>query len=275
MGLFMDRSPITFCWALLLGMGLAAAAGPSAAHASEGEPWKLIKADHFIIHYREDEPFARQIARKADADYTRIAEDLGYRRHSNFWMWDNRVKIFIYPTQEEFQKVPGTREWALAISQYSKKEIHSFSGQPNLIDGVLPHEITHLIFRDFVGTSSEIPLWMDEGVAQWEEPARRELATRYVHALLKSGDALPLNEVLNMSLRTLGTGKRVDKFYVQSVTLVDFLIKNKGGAKFTEFCRLLRDGHALGDALRKAYPAIATPERLEAEWRAFAGPMIQ
>jgi hypothetical protein len=250
-------------------LALAPAADSLAAEA-ETPPFKVIKADHFIVHYREDEAFARRIARKADADYTRIAEDLGYRRHSNFWMWDNRAKIFIYPTQEEFQRIPGTREWALAISKYSKKEIHFFSGQPDLVDGVLPHEITHLIFRDFVGTSSAIPLWMDEGVAQWEEPARRELATRYVRALLKSGDALPLEEVLGMRLAALGTGKRVDKFYVQSVTLVDFLIKRKGGAKFTEFCRLLRDGHALGDALRKAYPAIATPERLEAEWRAFA-----
>ncbi len=259
--------------AVLLALAaFTAPAGTVLAAELEPAPWKTVKADHFIVHYREDEAFARQIARKADADYSRIAEDLGYRRHSNFWMWDNRVKIFIYPTQEEFQKVPGTREWALAISQYAKKEIHSFSGQPNLVDGVLPHEITHLIFRDFVGTSSEIPLWMDEGVAQWEEPARRELATRYVRALLKSGDALPLEEVLGMRLRTLGTGKRVDKFYVQSVSLVDFLITRYGGAKFTDFCRLLRDGKPLADALRKTYPAIATLDRLDADWRAFAGP---
>lgn len=256
-----------FCiGSLALSLGISACAGDARA-ADEPPPWKVVKADHFIVHYREDEAFAREVARKADADYTRIASDLGYRRHGNFWMWDNRVKIFIYPTHDELLDVPGTREWSQAVSIYASKEIHCVRTQPDLIGGVLPHEITHLIFRDFVGTSSKIPLWMDEGVAQWEQPARRELAARYVRDLLASGDELPLKTIFSSDLGSLGSGKRVEKFYVQSVSVVDFLIRRHGGSRFTDFCRLLRDGKTLEDALRKTYPSTATFELLESEWR--------
>jgi AraC-like DNA-binding protein len=261
--------PLFFIAALLTALPALAA-----ETSLEFTPWKVVKSDHFIVHYRQDEAFARTIAQKADKDYTRIADDLGYRRQSNFWMWDNRVNIYIYPTREEFKKVPGVREWALAITDYEAKEIHSFSGQPNLIDGVLPHEITHLIFRDFIGRSAEIPLWMNEGVAQWSEPVRKDVATRYVRALLKAGDELPLKNVFEMRIKSLGSGKRVEKFYVQSVSLVDFLIQRFGGERFTAFCRLLRDGRTLEAALGQTYPDLKTPERLESEWRAFAGSTV-
>ncbi len=237
---------------------------------TEPAPWQVVKADHFIVHYREDAPFAREVARKADADYTRIASDLGYRRHGNFWMWDNRVKIFIYPTREEFLELPGAKEWAQAMSVYAKKEIHCVRTQDDLIDGVLPHEITHLIFRDFVGTSAEIPLWMDEGVAQWEQPSRRAMAVPYVRDLLAAGNELPLEEIFAARRGTLGSGKRVEKFYIQSVSLVDFLITRHGGGKFTDLCRLLRDGKTVEEALRKTYPSIGTAAQLESEWRTHA-----
>lgn len=239
--------------------------------AAQERDWQVVKADHFIVHHKGDESFAREVARTSDRAYTRIAEDLGYRRHSNFWMWDSRVRIYIYPTEAEFQEIPGTREWALAFADYNAKEIHFYREQEDLLEGVLPHEITHLIFRDFVGTSDEIPVWMDEGVAQWEEPRRRDFAKKYVRQLLKSEKAYTIEELFSVRPGSLIDKKRVEAFYMQSVSVVDHLITGYGGSSFTEFCRLLRDGHAVPEALRKAYPKIGTLEELDARWRAEYG----
>jgi hypothetical protein len=240
-----------------------------AAAAENG--WKVVKADHFIVYHQGDESFAREVARESDLSYTRIADDLGYRRHGNFWMWDNRVRIYIYPTEEEFQKLPGTREWALAMTDYAKKEIYAYRDQPDFIVGVLPHEITHLIFRDFVGTSDQIPTWMDEGVAQWEEPRRREFAKKYVRNLLKNEKAYTVDELFTVDVRRLVDKKKVEAFYMQSVSVVDFLITAYGGGAFTEFCRQLRDGRDVPEALRKAYPGLRTMEELDARWRLLYG----
>ena len=68
--------------------------------------WKELSSDHFIIYYSGDRKFAKGVADKAEYYYRRIAADLGYPRYSNFWTWDNRAKIYIYPDQSN-ESNPG------------------------------------------------------------------------------------------------------------------------------------------------------------------------
>src|SRR3989338_3719211 len=132
--------------------------------------WNELKGDHFIVYYQTDEKFARDVAHNAEKYYNRIADDLGYPRYSNFWQWDKRAKVYIYATDKLFREATGEAQWSHGVAIYSKKEIHTFIKSENFLDGLLPHEITHLIFRDFIGFEGEAPIWIDEGIAQWEEP---------------------------------------------------------------------------------------------------------
>ena len=45
----------------------------------------------------------------------------------------------------------------------------------------------------------------------------------------------------------------VEIFYLQSFSLVGFLIEGCGDGVFTSFCRQLRDGRTVGEALRYTY----------------------
>lgn len=244
---------------------------PLTRPAAAADDWKTIKADHFVVYYKNEESFSREIARKSDAYYSQIASDLGYERYSNFWLWDNRVKIFIYPTEEEFKRLPGTNEWSSGMANHAKKEIYSYSGQTEFTESVLPHEITHLIFRDFVGTSKAIPLWLDEGVAQWEEPAKRALAKKYTQSLVATGTAYSVSDLFRMRSSKLSDKNDVQKFYMQSVSLVDFLVRTYGGTAFTAFCRQLRDGKNVNEALKKAYPnSVRDMDDLDLQWKKYA-----
>ena len=71
------------------------------------EEWKEEKGDHFIIYYQENKSFAKEVLRKAEMYYKQVSSDLGHSRYLNFWQWENRVKIYIYPTREEFLRKSG------------------------------------------------------------------------------------------------------------------------------------------------------------------------
>lgn len=232
--------------------------------------WKEEKGEHFIIYYVQDGVFAKLVANKAEHCYTKIATDLGYVRYSDFWQWDKRAKIYIHATQQDFQKATGQPEWSHGMASYSDKSIHTIESSKNFINSVLPHEITHLIFRDFVGLQGQVPLWMDEGVAQWEEDEKREGALQAMPHALVTGEVYTLEALTSMDIRQETKPAAVGLFYLQAISLIDFLVKAYGSSTFTVFCRALRDGKSLEAALRSAYPnSIRNVEELEGKWREY------
>lgn len=230
--------------------------------------WKEEKGDHFIVYYVSNVSLAKKIRRQAEVYYNRIASDLGYPRYSNFWQWDNRVKIYVYPTADEFQKETGKPSWSKGIANYSTKEILTYEWSEGFLESLLPHEITHLIFRDFVGFKGEVPLWLDEGVAQWEEPKKREMASQVAEFLIRNHKNYPLDMLTSVDIRNSQDEEAVHFFYMQSVSLVDYLIRKHGSQSFTVFCRRLKEGKSLNEALKAAYPnSIRNLDELEKRWK--------
>jgi len=229
--------------------------------------WQEEKGDHFIIYYQKDEPLIKEIKHKAEQYYTQIADDLGYARYSNFWQWERRAKIYVYPSLEEFQSQTGEKGWSHGLAVYSKREIYTYSAHEGFLDGILPHEITHLIFRDFVGLEGQVPVWLDEGIAQWEEPEKRKLARKVARWLVQHDKDYHLQDLTATDVRKLTDQMQVNYFYMQSVSVVDYLIRNFGGQRFTQFCRELRDGKKFNDALQAVYPSIESIYVLDMRWR--------
>lgn len=235
------------------------------------ENWKELKGDHFIIYYANDEHFAGEVLRKAEGYYQQISTDLGYQRYTNFWQWDKRVKIFIYSKRRDFFTGTGQPKWSRGVADYFKKEIRSYQWSEGFLEALLPHEITHLIFRDYVGFKGEISLWLDEGVAQWEEPGKRIAVRRAMQAILQQGKEFPLKDFTEMDVRQTKDEATVTRFYVQAVSLIEFLVGKYGADDFIQFCRQLRDGKRLEDALRFTYPTtMRNLKEMEKNWKEHA-----
>jgi len=242
------------------------------------ENWLEKKSEHFIVYFsRGHEDFAEEVADKAETFYDSIAEDLGYVRYSNFWKWDKRVKIYIFPDHRSYLKATGEQEWSHGIADYYKKTIISYAWGKGFLTTLLPHEMAHLIFRDFVGFKGEVPLWLDEGVAQWEEKELKHERKMFVRDLTRRNLLLSLNTLMHEDIRRINsdqivTMQTVDAFtgetftkqvsgeefvqmyYVQAFSLVGFLIERYSADNFLVFCRQLRDGKTIADALKFAYP---------------------
>ncbi len=220
---------------------------------SAGEYFQELKGDHFIVYHHVQESYALEVLREAEAYYHSIAGRLGYDRFDKFWTWDNRVKIYLFASRGDFLSGTQAPGWSGGFANYRLKILAGYPEAENFLARVLPHEITHLMFRDFVGTQGKIPLWLDEGVALSQESGRREEFDGIVRRALRQKAWIPLDRLARVrSGASLGP-ETAAVFYAEAALAVDFLLSGYGRDKFTEFCRYLRDGKDVNEALRKAY----------------------
>ena len=276
---------------LLCVFGLFLSAAP--AGALDTRNWKEASSDHFIIKYLGEEAMARDILDKSEAYYTGIAQDVGYPRYSEFWTWENKVKIYLYPDHSSFIAATGQPEWSQGMADYTQKEIVGFVGSKDFLDSILPHEMAHLIFRDFIGFKSDVPLWIDEGVAQWCEKARRAQARAKAKELFNNNSLLSLQDMMNLDIRHvthkdavymrstktkdgspgvlfLNAESLISTYYLEAVSLIDFLIESYGADNFSHFCRQLRDGKPLEESLRFVYSLyFKDTDEMERLWRKY------
>lgn len=235
-----------------------------AGSSSDTNAWRVLKSDHFMVWYVGSGDFAERMKNRAETLFTRIMRDLGYAQRDGFWLWDNRCTIRVHPTAESFRTSVGAPEWAGGCADPSERAIETFEGSATFAERVLPHELTHLVFREFVGFKGDVPLWLNEGVAVWES-AR---ITGRPAPPCEGGGAMSLADMVEPDLRKVGAGA-ASNLYAQSAAVVGFLFDTGGAEKFGVFCRQLRDGKTLNDALRFTYgPAMGNMEALERAFRA-------
>lgn len=229
--------------------------------------WRLEKSKHFLVHYTVDGEEAKDVATRAEHYYDAIAADLGFTRYGDFWLWDRRVKILIYPTAEAFATACQAPVWAAGRADAKRREIAGYhQGGKGFVEGILPHEIAHLILNDFVG-SDRLPLWVSEGFAQWEQFGRDPRAVEHGR---QAAARLPFKEWAEFNVRREPDREKAERYYRQSASVVGFLIATYGGDRFGRFCRALRDGKIMDEALESAYPDhVPGLAQLEAAWVKF------
>jgi len=228
--------------------------------ASSTQDWQVVKSPHFLVMHVGDEVFAQSVSEKAEGYYSTIAADLGFTRYQNFWIWDNRVKILVYPTAQAFSDACQAPVWAIGRASISRHEIASYQQSgPGFLTSLLPHEMSHLILSDLIGQAL-VPLWLTEGFAQWEQDGRKSSGR-------VPGPWFKLKYLMIADIRQDTNQERVAIFYAQSASVVGFIINTYGGASFGAFCKALRDGKTVEAALAATYsPDLSSLDALEQKW---------
>ncbi len=227
----------------------------SALSVSWADRWFEEKTTHFVIYYRgAKDSFLYKLIEKAEDYYDRIADDLGFRRF-DFWLWDNRAKIYIYDTAEEYQQETRQPAWSAGCASPAAKTITTYSNAQGFFDSVLPHEMSHIIFREFVGFDNPaVPVWLEEGVASYQQIKRDSGIKMRLKTALADGTFIPLESLKNMSPAMMMNTAMVELFYLEASGAVDFLINEYGKDNFVLFCQQLRDKRVFERALTYAYP---------------------
>jgi hypothetical protein len=108
-----------------------------------------------------------------------------------------------------------------------------------------------------------LPRWADEGMAVLSEP--RTQVERYQKTMVRlrtEAKLIPLTQILTRS--EYPDAASVTVFYVESVSVVEFLVGQKGTAEFVHF---IKDaGSGIEGSLQRHY-GLQTVSQLEEAWR--------
>ncbi len=231
------------------------------------QTFEIEKSEHFIIHYRCDKSFVDKIIKNAELYYDTIEKDLGINRYGNFWTWQNRCRIVLFESQKEYLTATGNPSWSGGSADYINRVIYSFPWANNFLESLLPHELTHIMLHEYLGKSHPA-LWIDEGIAQYEE--RKKNSDSYIKEMIKRNLFFSITDLNKISTLEQQTKEKVALFYEQSQSIIGFMIKEYGNRRFAEFIRGLRARKTIEGSLRFTYEGtIDTLENLEKKWIKF------
>lgn len=249
------------------------------ANAIAAQEWLTRKSIHFIVYYKKcSQSFLDKLISQAEKNYKDIASELRFFIDEP-WIWEERAKIYVYDNKNEYLQSTGMPEWSVGSARPFEKTVYTYAESHKFFGHTLTHELTHLILRQFIGRKS-IPLWFEEGVAVYMERRKNPAAAnREMRKLIKNDQYLPFDDFFNMQFYDLDKERNpeedlrglnlVDKFYLQSFSMVYFLIKEYQPYRFSILLRKIREGKRFEEAFPDVYRAFKDTARLEKKWKEF------
>lgn len=241
---------VAFVFGLALFLGVRLAKGQA-----EDADWLTLRSAHFEVLYQRDQERATSVSRRAEEDYARVGDVLGFRRRSGFWRGEKRVTIRLFRSKSEFQAATDAPGWASAKANCEAREISGVADSQSFLDHELPHEIGHFVLRDYVGAEKNAPSWLEEGIAQWVEVMRGTSPHDRLISIGIDVRSVSLGDLIQVDMRQLKDGepKDVAAYYAAVGSFVGFLIETWGTARFRKCCAQIRDGKGSAEALKFTY----------------------
>ena len=241
------------------------------AFAIEEASWKEKKGSHFLIYEQEESSFAAQVLDKAEDFYQDEIRYFGTLPENSFWSWENRCKIYLYHSRAEYMTQTRQPEWSSGYADVKRRAIVSYEDAPDFLESVLPHEMAHLIFREFIEADNQrVPRWLDEGFAIAQESAMRTSLDETIRKAVRSNSTIPLRDLNAVGSLHNHPAEQARLFYAQAQSLTRFLLEDRDSSYFVNFCRALRDGLGLEEALRKSYGSdFSSLDTFEKNWKRY------
>jgi hypothetical protein len=144
--------------------------------------------------------------------------------------------------------------------------IETYPWAQGFFQSLLPHELGHIIFREFVGSENNAPIWLDEGVAMYQEKVKRfNLKTKLLQAL-EQGKLMPLNKLSELNIAFVKDSELVELYYAEALSVVDYLLNKFGRDNFVELCHALKERKTFDQAINDAYRVFKNLEDLNKAW---------
>jgi len=212
-----------------------------------------------LYWYRGNESFAQEIMTTAHQVLARLLEDTGA-------YLQKPVKIYIYANASDLRgSMIHPQEWTGGVAFTRHGIIAIGIGTGNLDWGkrAIAHELAHLVIHQMtLNPYSDLPTWLDEGLAMYAEGA---LDPGFIIYLNRALDENSLISVRSLSSPFSAYTEESLLSYAQSYSLVEFLITNYGQSKMLELLNTFSQGSSYDAALIKVYHFDT--EGLDTLWR--------
>jgi hypothetical protein len=230
----------------------------------EQHDWQTESGDNINLHwYDGGASFGPELHQSAVKSLDDLAQVTGLRTNTP-------IDLYIYGNTQDMRDAvlfePG---WTGGLA-YADHNIVIIGIPPAQMDWgkrTEAHELTHVLVGQLTFSClSDIPTWLQEGLAVYGEGGPDDPSQKQFDQALKDNTLLPV--------RSLSGGfsedpSKADVSYSQSYSLVKFLIEKYGQAKMLDFLRTLRDGATVDEALQQVYGFDI--EGFEDAWRAAIG----
>lgn len=218
---------------------------------------------HFTVRGYTDKEI-RPISTLAEDLYNKIGNDTGLYS----FLASGSYALVVYRDREEYLQKTHQPNWSHAVT--AGTSIYIYPG-PDL-DPVLAHELTHVVFNSFMGEKAASLRWLNEGLAMFEEASKMPESERAVYQTALQNqlrqEKLPFSQMVFFKPATEET-RRIDKWYYQVESVVDFLLKEGSSLVFANMLTALRSGADIDRALQDNYPGkFRNLADLETAWKA-------
>jgi hypothetical protein len=193
-----------------------------------------VRHQQFIISYSpEDEKYAKRLFAVLDKELDSFENFFNIKLEGTF-------TIEIPASQSEYNTSAGSSipEWSNALYIPSQRRMivkkpEWFSSEESF-EQVISHELSHLFFHQTYADSA-IPLWFNEGLAEYLSGTRIEMPEGVIIAnAIFTRKIIPLMHIDSLMLFNSGRARLA---YLQSLTAIQFLesIIIKKGLEWNEF----------------------------------------
>ena len=183
---------------------------------------------------------------------------------------ERKPRVFIYRSSEELRDAMlFEQEWVGAVAFTSYNIILTAVSTSSLdwAKDALPHEITHLLVKEVVfGPFGDLPLWLDEGLAQYTESEMDSHSRGILDDAIAEGTLISLTS-LSGSFPTDPTSAYLA--YAESLSIVEFIISEYGWEKMRQLLDTFKGGSTNDKALLAVYGFDVAG--LESQWKAYIG----
>jgi hypothetical protein len=216
-----------------------------------------FRTANFLVRAATPE-LARTIAESAEEHRQQLARD---------WLggpmprWERPCVIV---ADVEAPAPGGATTFSFEHGQVIVWEINARGSREQVLDSVLPHEISHAILISHF--QRPLPRWADEGAATLAEDASERRRQRLrTEQILRSEHPIPLRKLLN--LREYPGGETTLTFYAQGYSVCDFLVQTGGRSGYLAFLDNAEQTN-WDEAVRRVY-GIRDVDALERQWNAW------
>jgi hypothetical protein len=233
--------------------------------APVADGWDVVETASFRVRHHGQRALADAIAQAAEAKRTDI-----FTRWSGppGGAWQPKCDITLHSTADAFAQAThqpaaatGHAEVKLDGGRAVERRIDLRADDATAANDALPRELTTVVLADLFPTAAP-PRWAEAGMAVLAaSPAEVDRYRRTLSRCYRGGELFPVESLLTLKTPTTD---RATAFYVESVSLVNFLVRWKGEKAFTAF---LRDVQRYGApaALKRQY-GVNDAKQLEDLW---------
>ncbi len=234
-------------------------------YTDTNQDWHLLSGEQVdLFWYGNTESRAKDLLSSAEDALVRLKSNIGLAE-------TRRVRIYVYNSQTDMSRAlerrsEGYDNNVIALGVSVDERTLLLLGSHRDARQTVAHELSHIV----VGLATDnpyagLPRWLNEGLAMYAEGKLPDANQRALDAGVHDDSLLSVRSMSSYS----GQASQVDLFYGEVYSVVDYMLKEYGRDKMSEFLRVFAQGTRQEDALQQVYGFGL--DELDNRWRASLG----